>query len=181
VYPLLGSHGLLDLVSAAGGVTPTASRLVTVAHKSDPEHPEVVKIDTKAGAVAVNVDIRPGDTITVARCGVVYVMGDVGRPGGFLIENNDRLTVLQAVALAQGATRTAVKNKARMIRKTSDGRQEIPLPLNRIMAGKAADPLLEDGDIIFIPSSEAKNLAYRSMEATVGVAASLVVYDHLLF
>ena len=61
--------------------------------------------------------------------GVVYVVGDVGKPGGFLIENNDRLTVLQAIALAQGTNRTASQNKARLIRKTQKGREEMPIPV----------------------------------------------------
>ena len=62
-----------------------------------------MNVESKPGStVAFNVDIQPGDTIMVSRAGIIYVVGDVGKPGGFLIENNDRLTVLQAVALAQG-------------------------------------------------------------------------------
>jgi polysaccharide export outer membrane protein len=177
IYPLLGSHSVLDLVSAAGGVTPSASKSVTISHKSDPQHPEVIILDTKPGSVIATTDISPGDTITVSRCGVVYVIGDVGKPGGFLVENNDRLTVLQAIALAQGANRTASQNKSRLIRKGPAGREELPVPLKRILAGKNVDPPLEDGDILFVPSSEAKNLAYRGVEATIGIASSIIVYD----
>jgi len=179
IYPLLGSHTLLDLVSAAGGVTPAAGKAVTVTHKSDPAHPEVVQLENKPGSVAIIVDVRPGDTIAVSRAGVVYVVGDVAKPGGFLIENNDRLTALQAVALAQGTNRTASQNKAKIIRKTGMGREEIPLELKRMLANKAPDLPLEDGDILFVPSSAVKTWEGRSVDAAIGLTTGLLVYGRL--
>jgi polysaccharide export outer membrane protein len=177
VYPLLGSHGLLDLISAAGGVTPNAGKAVTVTHRSDPDHPVIVKIESRPGSTAaVKVDISPGDTIMVSHAGIVYVVGDVGKPGGFLIENNDRLTVLQAVALAQGTNKTAALNQAKLIRKTETGRQEMPVPLKKILSNNAADEPLADGDILFIPTSQAKNAAYRGMETALQMATGVVVY-----
>ena len=141
VYPLLGAHGLLDLISAAGGVTSSAGKDVTVTHRDDPDHPAIVKIESKPGSTAAfKVDVRPGDTIMVSHAGIVYVVGDVGKPGGFLIDNNDRLTVLQALALAQGTNRTASLNHAKLIRKTEAGREEVPVPLKKILASKAPGP-----------------------------------------
>jgi polysaccharide export outer membrane protein len=131
VYPLLGVHGLLDLISAAGGATPNAGKAVTVTHRSDPDHPVIANIDSKPGSKAgLEIDVRPGDTIMVSHAGIVYVVGDVNKPGGFLIENNDRLTVMQAIALAQGTNRTASLNHAKLIRKGDSGRQEVPVPLS---------------------------------------------------
>ena len=177
VYPLLGSHGLLDLISAAGGVTPNAGKAVTITHRADPDHPVVVKVESKPGSTAaLNVDISPGDTIMVSHAGIVYVVGDVGKPGGFLIENNDRLTVLQAVALAQGTNKTAALNKAKLIRKTETGREEMSVPLKKILSNDAADEALADGDILFVPTSQAKNAAYRGMEAALQMATGVVVY-----
>jgi len=176
IYPLLGSHNLPELVAAAGGLTPTASRVITVTHKADPTHPEVIEIDTKPGSVAARVDVRPGDTITVSRAGVVYVIGDVGKPGGFLIETNDRLTVLQSLALAQGANKTATSNGAKLIRKVAGTRQEFPVPLKRILANQSPDLQVEDGDILFVPSSRSKTIAYRGIEAAVSATTGLLIY-----
>jgi polysaccharide export outer membrane protein len=177
VYPLLGSHGLLDLISAAGGVTPNAGKAVTVTHRADPDHPVVVQVESKPGSTAaLKVDINPGDTVMVSHAGIVYVVGDVGKPGGFLIENNDRLTVLQAIALAQGTNKTAALNKSKLIRKTETGRQEMPVPLKKILSNNVADVTLADGDILFIPTSQAKNAAYRGMETALQMATGVVVY-----
>jgi polysaccharide export outer membrane protein len=176
IYPLLGAHGLLDLISAAGGATPNAGKAVTVTHRSDPSHPVVTKLDSKPGSTAgFSVDVRPGDTIMVSHAGIVYVMGDVSKPGGFLIENNDRLTVMQAIALAQGTNRTASLNHAKLIRRTDTGRQELPVPLKKILGDKAPDLLLADGDILFVPSSGAKN-ALVSMESMLPSVAGAAIY-----
>jgi polysaccharide biosynthesis/export protein len=176
VYPLLGVHGLLDLISAAGGVTPNAGKAVTVTHRSDPDHPVIANIDSKPGSKAgLGIDVRPGDTIMVSHAGIVYVVGDVNKPGGFLIENNDRLTVMQAIALAQGTNRTASLNHARLIRKGDSGRQEVPVPLSKILDAKAPDLLLADGDILFVPSSAAKN-ALRNMESILPSVAGAAIY-----
>jgi polysaccharide export outer membrane protein len=176
VYPLLGAHGLLDLISAAGGVTPNAGKAVTITHREDPDHPEIVNVASKAGSTATfNVDVRPGDTIMVSHAGIVYVLGDVGKPGGFLIENNDRLTVLEAIALAQGTNRTASLNHTRLIRKTDAGREEVPVPLKKILASNAPDQMLADGDILFVPGSGPKN-ALRDIESILPSAASAAIY-----
>jgi polysaccharide export outer membrane protein len=177
VYPVLGSHGLLDFVSVAGGVTPNAGKAVTVTHKSDPAHPIVVRLDNAPDvSTRANIEILPGDSVIVARSGIVYVVGDLQKPGGFLIENNDRLTVLQAVALAQGTNRTAALNHSKLIRQTSQGRSETDVQLKPILDGKKPDIRLEDGDILFVPSSGTKNWAYRGVEAAIQMSVGMATY-----
>jgi polysaccharide biosynthesis/export protein len=175
IYPLLGSHGLVDVLAAAGGVSSSAGRMVSVTHKSDQEHPEMIKLDSRPGHVIANVDIQPGDTVVVSRAGVAYVVGDVAKSGGFLIEGNDRLTVLEVMALAGGTTRTSAKDKARLIRKTPNGREEMPIPLKAMMEGKVMDMPVEDGDILFIPSSRGKNALYRGTDSAVAIATGLAL------
>jgi polysaccharide export outer membrane protein len=177
VYPLLGSHGLLDLISAAGGSTPNAGKAVTITHRGDPSHPVTVQLESKPGSIEnFNPDIEPGDTIVVARAGLVYVVGDVVKPGGFVIENNDRLTVIEAVALAQGINHTALLNSSKIIRKTATGREELPMPLSRILANKAPDVPLEDGDILFVPFSASKNIAYHGILSALQLATGVAIY-----
>ena len=176
VYPLLGAHGVLDLISAAGGATPNAGSTVTIAHRADPDHPIEASIQPKPGATsALSVDVRPGDTITVSKAGIVYVLGDVGKPGGFLIDNNGRLTVLQAVALAQGTNRTANLKSAKIIRKTETGHEEVQIALNKILKTKAPDQPLANGDILFVPISASKD-AMRVVETILPAAAGAAVY-----
>jgi len=180
VYPVLGAHGLLDFISVAGGLTPTAGKEVSITHKSDPDHPIIVRIDNKPDlATRANIAIQPGDTIVVPRSGIVYVVGDLMKPGGFLIENNDRLTILQAIALAQGANKTAALNNSKLIRSTPEGRTETPVELKKILAGKSSDLKLEDGDILFVPSSEAKTLTYQGIQAAIQMTVGVVTYGRL--
>lgn len=177
VYPELGSHSLLDFISLAGGITPTAGKQVSITHKGDPDHPTVVIFDSSPEvAKRAGVAIQPGDTIVVSRSGIVYVVGDLGKPGGFLIENNDRLTAAQAVALAQGANKTAALNKSRLIRKTANGPEEIHVQLAKVLAGKESDVRLEDGDILFIPSGKVKPVAYQGMGYAISLVTGLAVY-----
>lgn len=178
VYPLLGVHGLLDFISVAGGVTPIAGKEVRITHKTDPTHPLLIQLDNARDlAVRANAQILPGDIIIVSRSGIVYVLGDLLRPGAFLIENNDRLTAVQAVALAMGTNRTAALDHCRLIRKTPHGRMEVKVRLRRILAGKESDLAVEDGDILFVPSSLGKSLAYRGIEAAVTMTQSVVAYS----
>ncbi len=178
IYPLLGQHTLMDLISAAGGVTSKAGTVVTLTHKADVQHPQILHIDNRPGSVFTQVDIRPGDTVSVAHAGVIYVVGDVGRAGGFLIETG-QLTALQAIALAQGANKTAAPDSSRLIRTIDSHREEMVLPVKKIIAGKAIDPPLRDGDIIYIPNSSAKTWGGRAIDTAIALTTGLAVYGRL--
>jgi len=177
VYPVLGARSLFDFISAAGGLTPSAANTAAIMHRGQPDKQDVVKLSNDpAKASAANVPIEPGDTILVARAGIVYVVGDVGKPGGFLIDNTERLSVLQAIALASGTNRTAALNSSKLIRKSVTGREEIPLPLKKILQNKSADMRLEDGDILFIPFSTAKGIGWGSVQSAVNAAGLAAIY-----
>ena len=106
------------------------------------------------------------------------MVGDVAKAGGFLIEGNDRLTVLEIMALAGGTTRTSAKDKARLIRKSPNGREEMPIPLKAMMIGKVKDMPVEDGDILFVPSSAGKTALYRGTDAAISIGTGLAVGGH---
>jgi polysaccharide export outer membrane protein len=177
VYPMVGTRRLYDLFSMAGGLTNKAGKVVGISHRDQPGTSErIVMSEDPAKSVENNVEIFPGDTIVVSKAGIVYVVGDVQRPGGFVMENNERMTVLQAVALAQGTNRTAALNSAKILRRTSVGPQEVKIPLKQIMAAKASDMDLQAEDILFIPGSAAKSAFSRGMESVFQVATSVAIY-----
>jgi polysaccharide biosynthesis/export protein len=176
IYPAFGSHHLLDYISVAGGLTPLAGTNITLTRAAHPDVPENVKISaTTAPKPLNNPEILPGDSIFVERTGLIYVIGEVARPGGFPMDHDQHLTILQAIALAQGTSYTAAKSSSKIIRTTLQGRQEIPVNLKNILAAKAPDEPLQDNDILFIPSSAAK-AALKNMESLLPVAASATIY-----
>jgi polysaccharide biosynthesis/export protein len=177
VYPLLTSRRLLDLISQAGGLTPTAGRAITITHRDRPLKPETIALSGDATQNAANnVNIIPGDTIVVTKAGVVYVVGAVGKPGGFTMNANEGLTILQAVALAEGSKADAALDKSRLIRRTPAGQGEIPVPLGKILASKTPDMKLQPDDILFVPSSATKSAARRTVEAIVETASGVVIF-----
>lgn len=172
VYPVLGQQRLFDLISAAGGFTDKAGSSVTVTHRNDPDKPVTVAVARNVtDKPESNVDVYPGDTIVVRRADIVYVVGDVGRPSGFLMDNNS-LTVLQAVALAGGTNRTAKLGAARIIRKGPNGMMETPVHLKEILSAKSADIPMQPDDILFVPTSSGKILAGRTLEAAIQMATA---------
>jgi len=176
VYPAFGSHHLLDYLSMAEGLTPLAGTTITITHANHPDQAENVKVTSGAAPQPINnPEIMPGDTIFVERTGIVYVVGDVMRPGGFPMNHDQHLTVLQAVALSLGTNYTAAKSDVRIIRSTPQGREEIPVNLKKILASKAPDMPMEDNDILFVPSSTGKNVL-KGIGAVMPGAASATIY-----
>ena len=176
IYQLLGSKRLYDAISAAGGTTPKAGRYVLITRRSDPDHPEKVPLSSDAKSMENNVAIGPSDTIFVSKAGLVYVVGDVKVPGGFVMENDRNITVLQAIALAQGIGPNPALNRSKLIRKGPDGPQDIPLPLKKILASKAPDVQLQADDIIFVPNSAAMGAAKSSATSIVQMATGIAVW-----
>jgi polysaccharide biosynthesis/export protein len=130
----------------------------------------------ESGDPRYNVTVYPGDVVKVTRAGVVYVEGDVKKPGGFMLKTNENISVLQAVALAEGLTRTAAGSHARIIR-TNEGtgaRTEIPIDLNKILAGGLTDAMLHPNDIVFVPNSTGKSVFYGGTQAAVSVGSAAV-------
>jgi polysaccharide export outer membrane protein len=143
---------------------------------------EIEEIDLKklleSADPALNVPVRPGDIIKVPRAGIVYVVGEVQKPGGFVLQNNENISVLQALALAQGPSHTSAISRARIIRTdpATGKRIEVPINLGRILSGKAPDTFLLSKDIVFVPNSAAKNVFYRGSEAALQTAAGVAIY-----
>src|ERR1700692_979665 len=174
-YAATGERHLFDMISAAGGLTDKAGRNVTIEHRGNPgERVDLQLSSNLADDSKNNVDVFPGDTIIVSRAGIIYVVGDVTHPSGFLIEDNN-LSVLKALALAGGSTRTSALSKTRILRQTPNGVQAIPINLKKVLYAKAPDVALVKGDVLFIPGSAAKAAAYRTGEAAMSLSTALAV------
>ncbi len=177
IYPLLGERKLYDAISAAGGTSPKAGASVLITHRNDPQHPQQIPLLTGAAkSMKNNVPVEPGDTIVVSKAGVVYVVGDVHQPGGFVMENGNEITVLKAIALAQGTNPNAKLDSARLIRKTPEGPQDVPLSLTKIMAAKAPDPQLQADDVVFVPNSPGKSAAKKGAETILQMATGIAIW-----
>ena len=178
IYPLLGPHRLFDVLSIAGGLTDKAGRDISITHRDKPKEPVTVEFSRDPSKSAeANIDLLPGDTVLVSKAGVIYVVGDVGQPSGFLLDKNDNMTVLQAIALAQGVKPTAQIAHARIIRRGQGGAlTEVPINLKDILAAKAPDLQLQPDDIVFVPNSAAKSAMRRSLEAIVQTAVGVAIY-----
>lgn len=178
VYPLLGSRTLFDVISAASGTTQIAGDKVYITHRDHPQQPQVVKLRYDAeGAAQSNVPVLPGDTVIVQRAPMVYVVGNVQKPTGIAMVDPG-LTVLKAIALAQGITPNAALDGAKLVRKTSDGQVAIPLQLKKMLAAKIPDVRLEPEDVVFVPNSAAMSAFKRGLELALQTASGVLIYHH---
>jgi len=175
IYPINDGQRLFDLIAVAGGLTDRAGRAITVTHRDQPDSRETVVISRNlSDKPESNVPLFEGDTIVVGKADVVYVVGEVGRPSGLLMESG-KLTVLQAIALAGGTTRTAKLGAARIIRKGANGMTESPVQLKKILEAKAPDLTMQADDILFIPTSAGKAFAGHTLQAAMQAAAAASV------
>jgi polysaccharide export outer membrane protein len=183
VYPYAFHHRLLDLVAAASGLAPGSGRVVNVFHRDDPKTAHPVILDPAGGDPNSdhNPDLSPGDTVQVSRAGLVYVVGDLVRPGGFTIDPAQEITVVQAISLAWGPSQNAALSKAILIREQKGGRTITALNLKRMLRGLDPDLPIHDRDIIFVPDSFAKNLLNRTMESAIQSTIGVGIYSGLVY
>jgi polysaccharide export outer membrane protein len=173
-YSAVGPHRLFDVLQAAGGPTDKAANKVMINHR-DQKDVTTVSISKDPTEMAIsNVDLQPGDTVVVPRAGIVYVLGEVTRPGGYVLNSTGGITVLQVVAAAGGTTHVASAGQARLLRRTENGFQEQNVDVKKLLRGKAHDVPVQDQDILFIPSSGIKSVMNAGTLLTT--AATTAIY-----
>jgi len=128
-----------------------------------------------------NPELAPGDTVQVSRAGLVYVIGDVVRPGGFPVDPAQGLTVVQALSLAWGPSQNAATGKALLIREQKGGRTLTTLNLAHMLHGQEPDQPIRDRDILFVPDSLGKDLWNKSLEAAIQSAIGVTIYAGLVY
>ena len=162
------------MLQAAGGPTDKAANKVVISHRGQKDATTLSISKNPAEMTASNVELQPGDTVVVPRAGIVYVLGEVTRPGGYVLNSSGGISVLQVVAVAGGPTHLASAGKTRLLRHTENGFQEQQIDVTKLLRGKAHDVSLRDEDILFVPTSGVKTVLNAS--ALVGSATTTAIY-----
>jgi polysaccharide export outer membrane protein len=178
IFELDTPHKVVDVLAMAGGMTYIADRHITIQRYGSKQ-----KVDyyySNAGDAALSEDpmVYPGDSVVVSKVPVVYVLGDVSKPGGYPVNtNNSKMTVLQAIALAGYANHTAAVGKSKLVRETPTGVQEIDLPVGAMQKGKTPDVALLPDDVVYVPFSFMRNIGVNG-QSILASATSAAIYIH---
>ncbi len=199
VFQAVRQTTLLEVLSEAGGIAEDAGAVVIVTRQPSipgagdsagsgnsaggtPAPPLVFTINLNdllgGGSTQFNLPLLGGDVVSVPRAGIVYVVGAVDRPGGFVLQNDrEQMTTLKVLALAGGLKGTAKPHQAVILRKTGDSgqRQEVAVNLTKVLARKAEDVRLHPSDILFVPDSAGKKALRRVGETALALTAGVAV------
>jgi polysaccharide export outer membrane protein len=176
-YPITTPRPILDVIALGGGLTEFADREVLVERHGDQSNPVRYNVSNNGQqALKDQVLVNPGDTVVVAKAGIVYVLGDVNRPGGYAMTSNNesQMSLLEALANAGGAAKTAKLGQARLLRKSDH--TETKISIGDIQKGKKADFAMAPGDILYVPFSYSKNLVIQSSGGIASAAGTAAVY-----
>ena len=193
VHQLQGDKTLFEVLSLAGGLHADAGYTVIITRQIEwgpiplptaaldsTGRFSVASVSVKsimaASNPAENIHIKPNDVISVPRADIIYVIGAVKKAGGFALNDNGTRSALQILSLAEGLEKTAAPNRARIMRGIpgSNDRDEIPIDLKKILAGKSSDVPLKADDILFVPTSGAKTAGLRTIDILAGSATAFI-------
>ena len=181
IYPLHKRSTVIQAISEAGLMPTTGNRVTLISanagSSAEPKASETAQTFELGKLMSgkdpsVNVEVHDGDVINVATADIVYVVGAVTKPGGFVQQDRGAgVTALQAIALAEGMTSVAAAHSGLIIRRNADesARENIPIDLAKIMSGKQGDVPLQPNDILFVPLSGTKQTLH--VMGQVGMAA----------
>jgi polysaccharide export outer membrane protein len=172
---LTAPRTLIDVLSLAGGLTSDADRHIVLERGGkDGERIHTFLSNRAEDALNADILVRPGDTIVVPKAGIVYILGDVAHPGGYVMQNDSHLTVLQAIALAAGTSKTASEKRVRLVRTVDGLSHSIDLPLRDMERGGSPDVPLRADDILYVPFSLTKNISLGLANITAAASSALI-------
>jgi polysaccharide export outer membrane protein len=178
-YPIATPRSILDILALAGGLNNVADRDILIERHGDPKHNVHYLFSNSAErAVLDQTMVNPGDTVIVSRAGIVYVLGNVNHPGGYVMANNEsKMTILQALAIAGGVTNSAKLSHARLMRTEPNGtHSDRQLSVGDLQKGKTPDIAMLPGDVLYVPFSFARNTATMGAAGIASAAATAAVY-----
>jgi polysaccharide biosynthesis/export protein len=193
VHQVEGHKTLLEMISLAGGTRADAGYSIRITRNiewgciplpgatTDPSGRfSIAQVNLRdieeAKAPEENIQIFPHDVISVPKAELIYVTGAVKKSGGFVLGENQSMSVLQAVSLAEGLGPAPDTKHAKIVRMNGDQRTEIPVDLKSILQGKANDVSMQGKDILFVPDNTGKRVALRIMEAAIQTGTGLAIY-----
>ncbi len=178
-YPIATPRSILDVLALAGGLSPLADRNIVIERRGNPVNRVHYNYSNNPdAAVDGQVLVGPGDTVVVPKAGIVYVLGDVNRPGGYPMTNNEsQMTMLEALALAGGLSKTAKQSGTRLIRKEAgESYSDRQLSVGDLQKGKIPDIAMQPGDVVYVPFSFGRNLAVFGAGSIAASATSAAIY-----
>ena len=174
-YQLQGWPSLASAIAAAGGGSPKQGSTISITHRGDPDHPEVVRLDgSPSDRNQAGILLQASDVVVVSQAGLIYVVGDVTKPGQFSLTNGRPLTALEALAMAEGLKDNARPDKASIIRNHGQTAEMIPVNLSRVEKNLSPDPALEPFDILVVPHSGFKQFELSVLPSLTGAAANAI-------
>lgn len=167
-----------DLAQSKG---PAASTADTAAGPTTPDSTSItINLNDllETGDTRNNIVLQAGDVVTVPHAGIVYVLGAVTRPGGFVVSNDrTQLTTLKVLSLAGGLTNIAKTQHAVIIRKDDSGKQtETPVDLKKVMNRQSEDITMHPSDILFVPDDRTKQALLKAAELGLAVGSAVAVF-----
>jgi polysaccharide export outer membrane protein len=175
---LLGPEPLGDVLALAGGEAITAGNDIEIQHRNANGETESHHVEYAQGKDPANLQstlVEPGDTVLVHRTGVIYVLGAVNRPGGYLMVNGGTLNVVQAISLAGGQTLQSSTCCAIVVRRQGDSFMQIKVPLGRMEKGDVPPVPLQLDDALYVPASAWKSFVINGSNV-LSAAASASIY-----
>jgi polysaccharide biosynthesis/export protein len=178
IYPLAGRKRLVDMLTEAGGVTDRAGHVIEIFSAGSMKDPQTVLWDpTLRENDNAELLLKTGETVLVSRCGVVYVGGNVGRPGAYPLCDSNHTTLSEVIALAQGAKPSSWSQRTLLLRTSGSGTRVVQtVKLDDVLRGRKMDITMQPDDIIFVPPSALKAASKVALTAAVGFATQAYFY-----
>jgi polysaccharide export outer membrane protein len=194
VVQLRGNRNLMEVISMAGGLRPEAGDQALITRNlsegtipvagafTDPTGKySVAHIDIRAVMSGKdpegNIVMKPHDVVTIPRARMIYVLGNVTKPGGFVLTDNESMSITKAIALAGGWDKTAGLTNARVLRASGGAeREQIPANVKKIMQNKAPDIELRPDDILYIPNSAGKTAGALGLASAIGIGTGIAIW-----
>jgi polysaccharide biosynthesis/export protein len=180
IYPPPGKHRLSDLLATAGGLTANTGRIIEITNDRNPGKKEYVSWDpTMHNTENFDRVVHPGDNLLVRACGIVYLGGNVVKPGAYSLCGSPNMTLSEVIALAGGVAPLSAENKTYLVRGQPDGTKIVEqINLKKVLTSRVSDPIVQEDDIIYVSPSPAKAVLRGALAFVIGITPALLYSYH---